>query len=492
MKLRELLDRMKPLFTGEATPAETATAIYGDAAGEQSGQRLVIYDRVRSERPRELAAAFPVTALQLGEAFDAVAYEYFVLHPWGAADYRPDGEGFADFLARDPRPWLGELARLEWAVFCARQTSPRPRETSDRLRLGGSTRVLRFAYDVARWLRTVTDRPPAPPERDSHVVVWTRESGEAHFLGLDDHQRAVLEQVAAGELDVEAIPGSIGATEHVVHGFVVAGIFVGPVPEDTQQVPTLGSELAASYTLAPFAQVRWEDGAMQLWSPLCTDVLASGDVDLVLVASQFAEASSLGDAVTGLADRMKPADVVEIADALWEAQLLVRADAPAHAAIRAGWDPHEVVAYAIARDPARRIDPAPLDDGARVAVPSSIASVLHAVPTRLARCDLVVQLAAELDGTPAGVYRYDPETQDLVTLGGSSGYPAPCVIEVGGRVARSFAAGGTLLSLHVDAGRVSRDLELAAAANGRHARTIDVMPADDVWSRLVLAAFQLW
>ena len=49
MKLRELLDRMKPMFTGESTPAETAVALYGEEPGLH-GKRLVIYDRVKSER----------------------------------------------------------------------------------------------------------------------------------------------------------------------------------------------------------------------------------------------------------------------------------------------------------------------------------------------------------------------------------------------------------------------------------------------------------
>ena len=470
MKLRELLDRMKPMFTGESTPAETAVALYGEEPGLH-GKRLVIYDRVKSERAGELRFAFPNTAQQLGEAFEALAFEYFKLHPWGHADYRPDGDAFAAFVRdRDPRPWLSELARLEWELTCARSTTPHPRETSETLRLGSFTKLLELDHDLARWLREV-ERSPAPAPRPSVVVVWTRESGESHFIGLEDYQHAILRAVAAGELDLAAIPASLAASEHAVAGFVAAGVLVGPAPQATELVPTLGRQLSTLYTLAPFTQVRWEDGAMQLWSPLCPEVLASDDVELVLVATQFATPRALGEAVSALAERLSPADVVEIADALFQAQLLVRADAPAHPAVRAGWDPQEAAAYAITRD-LRSTEPDAAADGDRIAPPDDL-DVLRVA-------EAPIELVVHLGGV---CYRYAPATHELVALGASR--YAERVIEVTARAATAFAAGASLLSLHFAAGRIAHALELAGAS------AIDIVPADEPWSMLVLAAFAL-
>ncbi len=468
MKLRELIDRMKPMFTGEATPAETAVAVYGDDGGD-SGKRLVIYDRVKHERAGELRFGFPVVAQQLGDAFEALAFEYFKLHPWGAADYSPDGEPFHEFLsARDPRPWIPELARLEWEIFSSRLTTTRPAEASETLRLGATTKLLVFDHDLVRWLRTV-ERPPAPAERRSHVVVWTRENGEARFIGLEDHQHAILVAVASGELDLGAIPSSVAASEHAIAGFVTAGVLVGPAPDATELTPTLGSQLSAVFALAPFVQVRWEDGAMQLWSPLCPEVLASEDIELVLVATQFATPRAIGDVVTALAERMQPSDVVEIADALAGAQFLVRADAPAHPAIRAGWDPQEAAAYAITREP-KLVDLEP-DEGARIPADLDLLRELADGP---------IELVIHRD---ASSYRYDPVNHELVTLG-ESRYDER-VIELTARAGHAFSAGASLLSLHFAAGRVAHELELA----GAHA--IEIVPSDEPWSLLILGAFAL-
>lgn len=468
MKLRELIDRMKPMFTGEATPAETASAIYGDAADSPSGQRLAIYDRVRSERPGELRFAFPVIAQLLGAAFDPLAYEYFKLHPWGAADYRPDGEHFAAFLT-DSRPWIAELARLEWAMYSARLTTTRSPESSAVLRLGATARLMTFEHDLVRWLRTA-QRPAAPEQRTTNVVVWTRDNGESRFIGLEDHQHAILVAAQQGDLDLAAIPSSLAASEHAVAGFVAAGVLVGPAPEGTELVPTLGSQRSTALTMAPFVQVRWEDGAMQLWSPLCPEVLASEDVELVLVANQFAAARTIGDAVTSLAERMQPADVVEIADALYQAGLLIGADAPPHPAQLAGWDPHEAAAYAMTRD-VREVPPVEDPDGARIDAPADL-EVLRAIDG----VELFVHAGAHC-------YRYDPIAHELVPLGAAR--YAQRVVEVGSRVANAFRAGASLLSLHFAAGRAAHVLELAGA------NAIDIAPTDEPWSLLILGAFEL-
>ena len=95
--------------------AQLAPQLKGDPA------RLGIYrGNLTSAWRRALANAYPVLHKQLGEdAFDALARAYGRAHPAQDPDLNRFGAGLADFLHDDARPWLPDLARLEWAVHAS-------------------------------------------------------------------------------------------------------------------------------------------------------------------------------------------------------------------------------------------------------------------------------------------------------------------------------------------------------------------------------------
>ena len=79
-----------------------------------------------------LAGSYPAVKAMVGEAFFAAAARGFVLaEPLREGSVMHYGEGFGDWLAHLPTtatlPWLGELARFEWALDRAALLAPEPR-----------------------------------------------------------------------------------------------------------------------------------------------------------------------------------------------------------------------------------------------------------------------------------------------------------------------------------------------------------------------------
>lgn len=521
MKLRDLFDRMGEMFRGQASTEETAQRIYGPEVGAD-GRRLALYNHVRGHRTDELRFVFPRCAAQIGDAWTELAYAYFVRHPWGGFDYLPHGGDFAAYLAEvapaNALPvWLPELAALEWAINRATWTADEPADPAvGPIRLAPSVVLHRFAHDVARWALRHEPRPPAPERRAVTVATWKPAVGLGRFGALDDVQLAVLAQIRAGELDPDQVPTGHAVTALALQAFVRAGVVVGDatglitsladpdLPPDTTSV---GSNLSRRYGLAAFAQARWEDGALQLWSPVAAEVVATDDPALAIVAGQLAAPRAIGDVITALAGTLVPAQVVEIADALETSGLLVAADTAPHPAITAGWDPHEAAVYALARvpdaTPPDRVPPAirsldeshplvglpPIDDRpigdlaailarrvttrrfAARAIPiavlarvlglaarnragaSGASHVTRPYPSAGARHSLEIYpvvRAGGVDELAAGIYRYRAESDQLERLSGDPDVAAACLRDAG------FAdadAPGVLLKIAARMGR---------------------------------------
>ena len=90
--------------------------------GEQAAGSLAVYRAQALAGWRAaLAAAYPVVARLVGPAFfDEAADRYAGRHPSTSGDLHEFGDAFARFLgAYAPAsglPWLGDVARLEWAL----------------------------------------------------------------------------------------------------------------------------------------------------------------------------------------------------------------------------------------------------------------------------------------------------------------------------------------------------------------------------------------
>lgn len=199
---------------------DLAPQLKGDPA------RLGIYrGNLTSAWRRALANAYPVLRRQLGEAaFDALARAYGRAHPAQDPDLNRFGAGLAGFLDDDSgdgaRPWLPDLARLEWAVHEAwyapdapasadggplsvmARLSPEEFEAS-RAILHPSLRLHASRWAVAAmWLAGLAgdaeaDAPGALDEPGHALVLRPRWQVSVRELGAAEH--AALARLAQGE-----------------------------------------------------------------------------------------------------------------------------------------------------------------------------------------------------------------------------------------------------------------------------------------------------
>jgi hypothetical protein len=176
-------------------------------------ERLAVYaDMSRARLVDVLRDDFPRVAAVLGdEAFQALAGRYLGRHPSAHPSVRHVGRWFADFVAGETAlaPFLGDLARLEWArvdVFDAPDAEP--------LRLSDLESI-----PPARW--PMLSLRPIPACRVIECAwpaheLWSALDAGVPVAELDDRPRATTIRVwredwsvshaAMGELERRAFP----------------------------------------------------------------------------------------------------------------------------------------------------------------------------------------------------------------------------------------------------------------------------------------------
>jgi hypothetical protein len=143
------------------------------SAQATASERLEIYANAYFERILEaLQTDFPATALAAGEGFASLVARYLMAHAPRGASISEAGRGLADFLARQKqvKPWLSELARLEWAALEAYFADGGSKPTAKalegiaerewpraRLELSPSVRLLSTRYPVGDLWRLRAD-----------------------------------------------------------------------------------------------------------------------------------------------------------------------------------------------------------------------------------------------------------------------------------------------------------------------------------------------
>ena len=183
--------------------------------------RLGIYrGNLASAWRRALANAYPMLRKQLGDAaFDALARAYGRAHPAQDPDLNRFGAGLAGFLDDVPgdaaRPWLPDLARLEWAVHEAwyAPDAPAPAEGgplavmaslgpeefgASRAVLHPSLRLHASRWAVAAmWLAGDAGAPHKLEQQGYALVLRPRWEVSVRELGAAEH--AALARLAKGE-----------------------------------------------------------------------------------------------------------------------------------------------------------------------------------------------------------------------------------------------------------------------------------------------------
>lgn len=227
MSAAPALASLQALFA-RAVVAGEDEAVLEHLAGdpETARRRLGIYRRaILANQAGALHAAFPVVARLVGEGFfDEAARRYGEATPPASADLNRHGESFPAFLAGYPHaasmPWLGDVARLEWASHESLMAADEPPldfaalarveaegQPGLRFRLHPSLRLVRSAWPVlAIWEANQPERDGTPDREEGadDVLAW-REAGRPRHALLDSREAAFVEALARGETLAEAV-----------------------------------------------------------------------------------------------------------------------------------------------------------------------------------------------------------------------------------------------------------------------------------------------
>lgn len=244
----------RPLDAALPEPSADARWVKG-GAGWSGSERLAVYHRAYFSRLVEcLRDDYPALEHAIGgEAFDELCREFIESHPPASPSLNFYGAPFADFCAASRAPgaaFLGDLARLEWAVVEAIHAEAPPALvglqlaglSSDdwaRLRLVPSPacRLLLLSHPVhAHYEAFLEGETTAPPARAPTTVVVCRRGDDVHRIYIEERLAGLLrrlldsaplaEALSAAALDA-ADASSAADLTRALSEWVSAGLFAG-------------------------------------------------------------------------------------------------------------------------------------------------------------------------------------------------------------------------------------------------------------------------
>jgi uncharacterized protein (UPF0276 family) len=250
------LDELQQAFGAALADAARAPRLAPRLKGDPA--RLGIYRaNLGSAWRRALASAYPLLRRLLGEeAFDGLARAYGRAHPAQDPDLNRFGAGLADFLPDDDeRPWLPDLARLEWLIHASwyapdapaspdggplpvlASLGPRQFEAS-RAVLHPSLHLYSSDWATAAlWLSAQPDGPPAPAvmDRPCHALIL-RARWQVTLRAIDPAEAAALARLADGENFGAAFDAAFDLDEEApiaawLDGWLKSGVLAGIVRE---------------------------------------------------------------------------------------------------------------------------------------------------------------------------------------------------------------------------------------------------------------------
>ena len=191
-------------------------ALFGESPVDA---RMEIYRRGAHANLRgALAAAYPVVLRLVGAAFfDEAARRYAIAAPSTSGDLNEFGAGFADFLERYPHAaglaYLGDVARLEWAVHESLRAADAPpcdfaalgavaaeQQGGIRFRLHPAVRLLASPHPiVAIWEANQSGRDGRPERTEGPDRVLVRRVGlMASPVVLEAREWTLLDAIGRG------------------------------------------------------------------------------------------------------------------------------------------------------------------------------------------------------------------------------------------------------------------------------------------------------
>lgn len=244
MRLAELQSLVHRALRGEVL-AEDAAATLGVPA-----RRLTLYrDFVVGHVTGVLAKVYPyVRAMTPGSAWEAIATAFERDVPATARELNACVASFPEWLTRQPeghaRPWLAELAQLEWNLFAAWAheadvPAPNPPDVAPRpLAINPTATAFQAAFGVVPWMvahaeasDVTPDTPPPEPLAAPHTVLVFRKAlshRTAFYVATGDYLFA-LKVVSEGiaPADAAALAGvPLAAAEAAMQAAIDVGLLV--------------------------------------------------------------------------------------------------------------------------------------------------------------------------------------------------------------------------------------------------------------------------
>lgn len=258
MKLAELQETMLRAVTGEGALEETAALVQGGPL--EPADRVGIYAEMYWLRMRDaLRSDYPLVLRILGEeAFDVLVARHVRRRPSIHYSLGRLGVGVADTLREAPmeqKPWLEDLAALEWAraesfvavdapVLSAAELSGMTEDSFTRAKLvaSPSLRLVRLSYDLRSVWRALeadgpSEVPGAPgvleglevPEEVVPVVVW-RKGFEVFHVAVGAEEARALSGVLGGQ-DIPSVceafadgPEPVAAAFQAIGSWIAEGM----------------------------------------------------------------------------------------------------------------------------------------------------------------------------------------------------------------------------------------------------------------------------
>jgi hypothetical protein len=197
---------------------------------------------------RALAAALPTVQRLIGEDdFAHLARRFWRAQPPRRGDLAEWGEGFADWLAADERlvdwPYLGDCARLDWALHACERAADVELDAGSMSRLG-DTDPSRLVLVLAPGLALIDSRWPIARIRAAH-----HDPDEGAF-------ERVREAIEAGQREAVLVAR---------HGWKAVATVVAPADAQWMQSLLAGHDLGRALEAAPegFDFGAWLAGALQ-------------------------------------------------------------------------------------------------------------------------------------------------------------------------------------------------------------------------------------
>lgn len=205
---------------------------------------------------RALAAAYPVLAQLLGEeTFAPLARHFWARHPPQRGDLAWWGGALAEFLQAAPQladePFLGDVARIEWALHQAASASDVPPDwpsfsllsggdgAQATLTLGAGVALLASPYPVVSIVNAHLLGAPELAQAGEllsagvgeHALVW-RQGFKPRVRTSSAAEHALVSALQAGQLLAQALDAAAdtdGATEFDFNGWLAGAVQTGLV-----------------------------------------------------------------------------------------------------------------------------------------------------------------------------------------------------------------------------------------------------------------------